>query len=172
MFSQILFILLVVLSLFYPLMSGAKTIKAHAHGESNWSLAFEGQTGRLMIDTPAESLLGFEKEPKKKKEIEKANEALAQFEKSISQMVVIPEMYGCQWSKKALDIIRAEPESKHCEIEGEFEITCQKNLDEAKITFNIQKYFPRFRLVNFEILFGNIQKSLPVTKSGTKVYLK
>jgi len=149
-----------------------KSLKAHVHGESVWSLAFEGNSGKLLINAPTESVLGFEYEPKKKKDVKKSAAALQKFENAISQMVFIPADYSCSWTKKALDILRAEGDTKHSEVDGEFEIQCQKDLDGAEITFNIQKFFPRFRMVNFEILYGNIQKSLAVSKSGTKVYLK
>ncbi len=150
----------------------AKSVKAHTHGESTWSLALEGNSGKLLINAPAVSVVGFEYEPKKKKDIKKSAAALQKFENTIALMVVIPAEYSCVWSKNALDILRAEGDSKHSEVDGEFEVVCQKDLAGAEITFNIQKFFPRFRLVNFEVLFGNIQKSLPVSKSGAKVYLK
>ena len=155
-----------------PLLAFGKGLKAHVHGESIWSLAFEGAGGKLVIDAPSEAILGFEYEPKKKKDVEKSAALLQKFENKISEMIVLPKELSCQWSKKSLDILRAEGETKHSEIDGEFEIVCQKDVAGAEVIFNIQKYFPRFRLVNVEVLIDNIQKSVPVTKSGTRIFLK
>lgn len=163
--------LLCVFLLIPPIAFG-KGLKAHVHGESNWSLAIEGRGGKLLISAPTESLVGFEYEAKKKKDLEKSNSLLKKFEKQMPEMVLFPKEYSCQWNKKSLDILRAEGETKHSEIDGEFELVCQKDLAGAEVVLNIQRYFPRFRSVNFEILIGNVQKSLTVTKSGARVFLK
>ncbi len=149
-----------------------KSVKAHAHGVSTWSLAFDGKTGKLMVDTPAESILGFEYEPKKKKDVLKVSANLQKFEQAIPKMIVIPDEYSCVWTKKTLEVIREENNKNHCEVEAEFEINCQKILEGAEIKFYIQKYFPKFHSVNAEILFGNIQKSLPANRIGVSVFLK
>lgn len=163
---------LVVLVNFSMANPPPKVVKAHNHGVSTWSLAFEDKIGKLMIETPTESVLPFEREPKNRKEIKIVNETLKNFESKMPLMIQFPKQLSCVWKKVALDVLRDENDKSHSEIEGEFEITCQTEPTGAEIVFNIQKYFPKFKSANIEILYGNIQKSFVSDRSGIKVQLK
>ena len=149
-----------------------KVVKAHNHEESTWSLAFEGKVGKLLIESASESIIGLEREPKNKKEAKKVNDALKKFEEKISLMVQFPKNLSCAWSKKTLDVLRDENDKKHSEVAGEFEVSCQVEPSGAEIVFNIQKYFPKFKTANVEVLYGNIQKSFVADRAGVKVLLK
>lgn len=149
-----------------------KVVKAHNHGVSTWSLAFEGKVGKLIVESPSESIIGLEREPKNRKETKKVNEALKKFEEKIPLMVHFPKDLSCAWSKKTLDVLRDDNDKKHSEVAGEFEVNCQVEPLGAEIVFNIQKYFPKFKTANVEVLYGNIQKSFVADRSGIKVLLK
>jgi len=162
----------VFLSVFQVLAFQAWGAAAHSHGHSTWSLAFEGLQGKLVVDAPGESVLGFEHEPKKKADHLKVSEALIKFEKKLPEMVSFPADLSCVWTKKTLEVLREENNKKHCEVEAEFQITCAINPEGATVVFNIQKHFPRFHEVQLEVLIGNVQKSQTIKKSKTTVDLK
>lgn len=170
--SKNFFKVLLVLS-FYGAWVWAQTDhKAHVHGESEWSLALDGSQGSLEIEIPSETVMGFEFEARKAKHVAQKNKAFDLLEKKIGEMVKISADYGCQWSKKKIEQQFEEGKKNHSEVVAEFSLSCAKDLAGARVELNLQKFFPKIKKARVQLLYGDIQKSLIVTRNGDFMEVK
>ena len=153
---------------------------AHVHGQGKISIAFDQTSGSIDMEVPAEVLFGFEHEAKTEKDQKTQSEALAKLESSMTDMVRFDESLGCVTKKKNIEVkIEKQEEKKgkhvhgqHSDVDAEFEVTCQKSPLNSKLIINIQKYFPRLKKTEVQVLLGNIQKKIQATQNGTTLELK
>lgn len=158
--------------------------RAHVHGAAELSIAFEGLNGVFEFSSPSDSIIGFEYEAKTEKDKKATVAALLIFERHISEMIVFEEPLKCKITKDKLEVVYQKPllgapsgthssgpSGTHSEVKGFFQVLCEKSPKGSKIEFNIQKFFPRLRDVDVQVLIGSIQKSIEVKKVGTIVEL-
>src|SRR3989344_253410 len=143
--------------------------KSHVHGAGKMSIAFEGLAGKVTMESPSESIFGFEHVAKKESDKKKQTAALEKLEKSISEMVVFDPKLECIFKKESIQV---NTEGKHSDVDASFAVACKVDPVGSTITFNIQKVFGKLTDVDVQILFGDIQKSVEATKNGIAVELK
>lgn len=143
---------------------------AHAHGAGSLGIAFEGPNGRIDFKMPGESIVGFEYTAKSKTDKSKRDTALLNLEKRISEMIVLDTLLNCKINKEKIEII-AESE-KHSSLVAGFSVVCAKSPVGTEIVFNFQKYFPKIKDLDVEVVADNVQKSVEATKNNTRLLLK
>lgn len=141
---------------------------AHVHGSAKMSIAFDGKKGKIELHSPSQEIYGFEYEAKSKADKFKKEQGLKKLEDHIAEMVVLPAAAKCTIKK---DIFEVNQDAKHADVEAEFSVECETPVA-GSITFNIQKTFPKLKKVQVDLLIGEIQKSVEVTKNGDSLELK
>ena len=142
---------------------------AHSHGSAELGIAFDGLGGTVELKIPNNDFLGFEHEAKSAEDKKKTEDAFKKLENSFSEIVVFDSSTQCEAKKQKIEIVR---DGSHSESVASFLVTCQKTILGTKIAFNLQKFFPRLRNLNVQVLAGDLQKSLKVKKSGEVIELK
>lgn len=179
-------ILSIVISSFLVQFASAKMTRlkhAHHHGSAKLGMAFDGGNGRLDLKVSADSIFGFERAPKNDRERKIVESQYALLEGKISEMVVFAPELACQFTKEKIsresDSDHEESSAKkskakhseHSDVLAVFSIKCNKSPLDSKITFNIQKHFPKIQEVDAAVVVGNMQKSLEIKNSGTSLDL-
>jgi len=142
---------------------------AHVHGTAHVSIGFDGKKGKITMESPADSLFGFEHEAKSKKDRQKKDEALKKLEEKISEMIVFDPSLQCEIKK---EIFEVNQQRNHSDVDAEFAVTCQGPVAGTSVSFNFQKVFPRFKKVQVDVIADQVQKSLEVKKNGESLDLK
>lgn len=155
--------------LFSTMVFAAREQGTHVHGLVKTSLAFDGKTGKIQMEIPADSLFGFEHQAKSKKDIKAKEESLKRLEEKISEMIVFDPSLNCKISK---DIFEVNQEKSHADVNAEFSVNCQKPVAGSTVSFNFQKVFSRFKKVLVDAIVDTVQKNLEVTKNGENLELK
>jgi len=180
-------ILTIVVSFVMVQVASAKMTRlkhAHHHGSAKLGLAFDDGNGRLDFKVSADSIFGFEREPKNDREKKLVESQYALLENKISKMVVLAPELACQFTKEKIsrdgdsdhDKSAAKKKAKaehseHSDVMAVFAIKCNKSPIGSKITFNIQKFFPKIQDVEAAVVAGNLQKSLKIKNNGATVDL-
>lgn len=141
----------------------------HAHGHAELSIAFDKEMGSVELQSPGESIIGFEHTAKSDKDKKLQAEALLSLEKNISEMIQFESGLGCVFNK---DKIEVRADGPHSDILAVFKVTCAKTPTGSTLTFNIQKYFKKLSDVDVQVLIGPLQKSVEANKVGQKLDLK
>lgn len=146
--------------------------KKHQHGHAEMTIAFDGLVGKIELETPTGAIVGFEHEAKTDKQKKQKDEALLKLEKSMAEMVVFDAKLNCKVSKNTFEIEADSDNKNHSELEGSFDVSCEKSIEGSTLLFNFQKTFPQLNVVDVTVLAGSIQKSLKVKKNGTALEVK
>lgn len=155
--------------LFSTLVFAAREQGTHVHGFVKASVAFDGKTGKIQMEIPADSIFGFEHPAKSKKDIQTKEESLKKLETKISEMIVFDSSLQCKIAK---EIFEVNQEKNHADVDADFSVNCQKPVAGSSISFNFQKVFSRFKKVHVDVIADSVQKSMDVTKNGESLELK
>lgn len=155
-----------------PFPNKKKEHVAHVHGRAKLNIAFEGAQGQVQFESPASSIVGFEYQAKIAKDRKLQKDQLDLFEKNISAMILFEADLKCVFKTKELQVEQDIKNKIHAEVHAEFNVTCLKSPKGSKITFSIQKYFPKLNEVQGQIIVDDIQKSADIEKVGDSVELK
>lgn len=150
---------------------------AHHHGAGTLGIVLEENKGRIELKIPSESIIGFEYTPKTEKDKKTKDTQLVLLENKMGEMISFDASLKCQFSKEKIEVLKDEKESKeghgeHSDILALFNLDCEKSPVGTKLTFNVQKHFPKIHDLDVQIMAGSVQKSVEVKKNGTSVELK
>jgi len=152
---------------------------AHQHGAGKMAIAFDGLSGKIDLRVASESIIGFEHKPKTETEKNQQQAALDLLEKNISDMIQFAPTAKCQITKDSISVVYEEDDankkeklqSQHSETLASFSVLCQKSLQGTRLTFNVQKVFPKIRDLDVDLLIGSKQTSLEAKKNGDSIEL-
>ncbi len=144
---------------------------AHQHGSAKMDIAFEGPNGQINFQAATEGIYGFEYAPRTEEDQKKQHESLAIFETNFVDMVAFDKTLKCEVSKQKLEVVQ-EAGTAHSDLKAEFKVICEKSPVGSKITFNIQKSFPKLKDVDIQVIADDLQKSFEAKKNGAQLNLK
>ena len=144
---------------------------AHNHGSGNLSIAFDDNKGKIDFKIPSESIFGFEHSAQSEKDKKTMAAGLFQLENKISEMIVFDATLKCQFSKNKIEVVPEDKHSNHSDTVASFLVVCAKSPVGTKIVFNFQKFFPRIKDLDVQVLAGVIQKSSEAKQNGTVIEL-
>lgn len=142
---------------------------AHEHGVAKLQIAVEGNKATLVLESPADSIYGFEYEPKTAAEKAKKENAFALLQTKFQEMVSIDAAWGCTFSNSKMDVEKEEGE--HSELHAEWSVQCKKPLAGAKISFAVTKHFPRLKTLRVDVLSDKNQSSHEIKSDKGNVTL-
>jgi hypothetical protein len=143
---------------------------AHVHGAAHVAIAFDGTHGSVEFESPADGVVGFEQKPKNEKQRQRLNEALGELDATIAKMIVFDPKSGCHFQKKAIEFISEN--GGHGDVRGKWDVTCMRSPAGTTLTFQFQKFFPKLKDVDVQILIDTLQKALEANSNGTRIELK
>ena len=158
-----------LLTLNLCVFAGTHEHKSHEHGAGKVSIAFDGKKGKLTLDSSGDSIYGFEHLAKSKKDLQLQKVALEKIENNMSKMVGFDKKLNCVFKKEKMEI---KQESGHSDVLAVFNIVCDQDPAESAMTFSFQEVFPSLKLVEVQLLVGDLQKSIMANKNGLQVVLK
>jgi hypothetical protein len=162
--------------------------KAHQHGVAKIDIAIESKeatSATIEIESPAESIYGFEHEAKSdadKAKIEAANTKLGS---EILNMIKFDAALGCSATTTKIDHEIEKQDKKtdahkgkekkhhgeHSEVHAEFAVTCQKPIAGTQLSFDFASSFSGLKTVKVQALVGGAQSGVTVKKAGTTLKL-
>ena len=149
----------------------ASSEKAHVHGSGQVSVAFDGNKGQLLFESPADSTIGFEHPARTKSDQEKVKEVIALLKSKITEIVHFDPTLKCQYTPVEVEF-EVDKKSGHAETHCEYDLVCAKSPRGTAVSFNFKKFFPKLKSVDVQIIVDDLQKSLKATEESTQVDLK
>jgi len=143
---------------------------AHVHGAAHLDIAFDGTKGKVELHGAGDSFIGFEHEAITPADKKTQNQALDILETKIAEMVVFETGLKCTFLKDKVELNHEE--GAHSDIEAIWSITCQSSVVGSRLTINIQKFFPRVKDLDLQVLADSIQLSAESRQSGTVINIK
>jgi hypothetical protein len=140
---------------------------AHVHGSAKLDIAVEDRTATIELESPAESIIGFEHKAKTDADQQKQAKALDLLKNRIGNMVIFEPALGCRWSPTTLDVMQQGQE--HSEVRGTFAVSCDRPLAGSKVRFAFAKTFPAIRTVYVQVIAAAQQGGAMITQDRGEV---
>lgn len=156
--------LLSIFALGFSSFASEKALHAHVHGESKISIVFDGMNAQIDLDSPGESLFGFEYRPKTKQE----KETQVSFERKWKELfgfITFPSELKCQVVQSQSKI---DYEKNHSDVEAQAEVKCEKVIKNTTLTFNLVKEITHLNKIEVEIINDKQTKHI-VTKNNIQI---
>lgn len=174
-----------------------KRYGSHQHGVATVNVVAEGKSVTIQLETPADSIYGFEHEAKNKKDIEKRDTAVAKLKSSAQDMFILDASLKCTLSSATVEpfvtgehsshekaehtqVSNKHPHKEkhhhkkkgtHAEVHATFQFGCEKPVSGTSMSFAAQKHFPSLRTLKVQVLSGDKQSGLTVKKDQGTVSL-
>ena len=145
------------------------SLHAHEHGAVKVGIAIEKNVAMITIDTPAESLIGFEYKPKTKEEMATYDKA-EKLWKTMFDLVAFDPKSGCHVEESAFAQKFDEPENSkdravhtkqapkeegiHSDIEASAKISCSAAIEGTSIKVAFKKYFKNIKKLTVDVVAG------------------
>lgn len=130
--------------------------KSHEHGSAKLEIAVEGNVIDIDLESPAESILGFEHAPKSDAEKMAYATAENKWKKNLmSDLFVLDKSLECMETENSFKQEMEDHGKKsgtHSEIEAEVKITCKKDPKGQFLTVNLRKHFPKMKKLKIDIV--------------------
>ncbi len=160
----------ILLVLFSFIKTQAHT-NAHVHGVGDVSIAFDATQGKLEFESPADSTVGFEHNPKNLEQKKKLADTLELLKTKMNDMVIFDKDLKCAFTSKIADF-EIEKDSSHASTRAHFDIVCAQSPKGSKLGLKFTHLFPKLKKVTVQILIDDLQKSVTVDQDSISVDLK
>lgn len=172
-----------------PLLAGlllstpALAAKGHSHGVAELEISLEGDMLSIELESPLDSLLGFERKPQYEKDFAKVREVAALL-RAGDKLFVPAAAAGCVLSSVKLesaaiapDLLgeKAAPAAKadahgheHADLDAHYQFKCAKPAELKSIEVKVFDSFKRLRFINTQLAAGKTQRAAKLSaKSRT-----
>lgn len=154
--------------------------EAHVHGQANLSVAVDGDTLTIMLESPTDSLVGFEHAPRNAKEraaIDKMKLALNQPADLFRPTLAA----GCKSTRVKLEssLFEADQDDDHhkhhkgheghADLDGEFVFQCAQPKHLHDLDVRLFERFPSMKKLNVEVAGPKGQKAVQLNATQHKV---
>ena len=170
--SALLPVLLLALS--QPAWAG----KAHQHGVAQLDVAVEPTRLSLVLETPLDSLLGFERAPRNDAERAAVDKALARL-RAAEQIFRIDSAAGCTLDKVVLvaPVLGLGPmpagadKGEHAELTGTFDFNCKAGNSARFVEVELFEAFAPMKRINLQLVLARGQMKATLVRPATRVAL-
>jgi hypothetical protein len=156
-------------------MSSAPALAApaHVHGQATLTVAVDGGTLTLMLESPTDSLVGFEHATGNAQE-RAAVAAMKQTLEQASKLFLPTPTAACKQTrvKLASPLLGSAPEpghEGHADLDGEFVFQCAQPQHLHDLDVRLFERFPRIKKLNVEVAGPNGQKAVQLSATQNKV---
>ncbi len=158
--------------------------KGHQHGRGKFSVALEGQTLQVELEIPAESVVGFEHQPRNKKQRDAIAKAVKLFQKPSGVFVVNAEA-GCATQSEAKisskllsqeghheEEDHSHDHEEHADFEVTYQLSCKKPEMVKSVSVKLFQLFPGLSRVDAVGLTSKGQSSARLSSKSAEFKLK
>ena len=138
--------------------------KAHEHGAASLDFVAQGKTLNLNFRSPADSIYGFEHEPKSELEKENQKKGIALLKEKFTEIVVLDAKLECLLKQSTVEVKKES--AKHSAIVANYEFECVKALSGTSVQVDFSKYFKSVKSISVQILSGEKQNSTKLKQKG------
>jgi len=149
--------------------------KAHEHGAARLDVAVDDGTLTIVLDTPLDGLLGFERAPRSEAEKRAADQAVATL-RAADKLFAIDPAARCTPASVALDsaplkLGSAAPakDDGHGDLEGTFTFQCQAA--PAFVDAGLFKSFPRLSRIDVQVATAKGQRKQVLKRPAQRIDL-
>lgn len=149
--------------------------KAHEHGVVRLDIAVEHATLSIALESPLDSLLGFERAPRTAAERQSV-QAMAATLKAAANLFRIDPAAGCSLSRAELSSAALKlgaaaprPDDGHGDLDGDFEFTCRAA--PAFVDVALFAAFPRMSRIDVQTATARGQRKLALKRPAQRVEL-
>jgi len=129
----------------------------HVHGEAQVQIGFEDRQGVVFLQTPSESIIGFEHSGKNEDQKKQYSEGVKKLQDQSKQMLTLPD--NCTIQNLDLKNI-SDSEHSHTDFVVEYSIECKESVKGKKLGLNFQKFYPRIKKIQVELTSPSGSKKL------------
>lgn len=158
----------------------------HSHGTANLDVAVSGGEVTLMLRSPLENFVGFERAPRNEKETAAVRAAAAALREG--SVFAFPAAAGCALTQVRLasDVLpapllgetdgakpgAAKRSSEHADLDGEFSYRCANAAALDAFEVPLFDHFKRFRRIDVQVAGTNKQSAIKLTPRTRRVPLR
>jgi hypothetical protein len=171
------------------LISGTVNAKekhhAHEHGKVELDIAIDDKKVSIELESPAESIYGFEHEAKTDVQKKTRDDAVAKLNSDASKFFVFDSKLNCQIVTKSVEPFVVEEQDhsskggkkhhhsggEHSEVHAEFEATCGASPVGTELSVDLGSAFPKMKKVKVQVVGDKSQRGSVLAKGKGKVRL-
>jgi len=127
----------------------------HVHGEAQLSIAFDGANGKIVFQTPAESVLGREKPPKEKAALARFEAAVKAVGNKLVDGIVFAENIKCQSQVESSKFVAED--ASHGDVAVVLRVQCAQSIRKTAVKIRIGKLFERVKLIRAQLIADDLQ---------------
>jgi hypothetical protein len=147
----------------------------HEHGKAQIKLVIEGNKMLLVFETPQDSLVGIERAPQSRLEIDKANAALAILRNGSQLFSINPEAV-CAFKSTNIDaaslvvpmVAGAKP-SEHADVVASYSVECAHTGKLNSISVGVFDAFKSIKVIQVQFVGPKKQKTVRLTSSARTI---
>lgn len=147
--------------------------KAHEHGAARLDVALDGSTLTLILETPLDGLLGFERAPRSDAERRAAEAAIATLRAADALFAIDPAAQcraaSVELSSAPLGLGGTAKDDGHGDLDGEFVFRCQAA--PAWLDAGLFKAFPRLARLDVQVAAPKGQRRLVLKRPAQRIDL-
>lgn len=145
--------------------------KAHSHGHAELSIAFDSLVGQVEFKSPAESIVGFEHQPKSDKDKQKLAAVKVDFETNIAKYIQFDSSLLCKFEKKSIDMISDTKDDHHSDFVARFDVSCSKPIQGSTVLFDFTS-IKKLKEIETTVLAGELQLKTQIRTKKTTLEIK
>lgn len=126
------------------------SLGAHVHGKVECSVAVDQDEIYLEVQSPAESLLGFEYQPKTEEEKKKWQKLSDSWNNNLMDSFKVVDL-ECQIHEPQM-ILNVDEKGSHAQIHAQAHLKCPEKLNQKKFKINLHHKFEAIKEINIEVL--------------------
>ncbi|MEY2988790.1 MAG: hypothetical protein RJB13_2311 [Pseudomonadota bacterium] len=198
--AQVLFTLAVTGLLPLAALAKKKHYGAHQHGVAQVNIVADGRSVTIQLETPADSIYGFEHEAIKPADIEKRDSAILRLKEKSHEIFVLDSALNCKLNSSEIKpfvtnkddastqantkktSMKSEHQKKHAhhhhhkkgthaEVHATFQFECEKPVSGSTLSFSATSHFKALRTLKVQVLSGEKQSGLTVKNDKGSVSL-
>jgi hypothetical protein len=152
--------------------------KAHQHGLARLDIAVDASRVSIVLDTPLDNLLGFERAPRTDAERQQADAAVALLRDG-GRLFRIDPAAGCTLAKVELasaplklgEAAAAPAPEGHADLEGRFDFDCTQGGRAAFVEVGLFEAFKRLQRLDLQLVTPRGQMKAALQRPASRVAL-
>ena len=156
----------------------ARAGKAHQHGLARLDIAVDASRVSIVLDTPLDNLLGFERAPRTDAERQQADAAVALLRDG-GRLFRIDPATGCTLAKVELasaalklgDAAAAPAPEGHADLEARFDFDCKQGGRAASVEVGLFEAFKRLQRLDLQLATPRGQMKAVLQRPASRVAL-
>lgn len=151
--------------------------KAHEHGVARLDVGVEAGRIVIVLDTPLDNLVGFERAPRTDAERKAVDDAVARLKDS-ARLFSIDGAAGCKpgavklvSAALGLGTPQAEGKGGHADMEAQFEFACVDAARARSVEQGLFEAFPRLKRIDLQVAAPRGQMKLTLRRPAARVTL-